>query len=85
MTRRFEAYFDRPSRCWRLIDTEGVPAGERPPIEKTTSLSTEQVLVLLEEVAKTDLINKVLAERVYSKDMANRHLDIIQELIVKIK
>lgn len=80
---RFSAYFDETRRCWVLTDAEGMAPGEVP--KKVVLLSNEQVLILLEEVAKTDLINKVLAEKVYSKDIANRHLDIIQELITKIK
>jgi hypothetical protein len=80
-----KAFFDQ--RCWRwkIINFTGVEEGEQAPEEQLISLSEQEVMVLLEAVAETELINKVLAKRAYDKDMANRHLDIIDALIRNAK
>ena len=67
--------------AWEILDFRGVSEGQRCPEENIIRLSNEQVLALLEAVAETELINKVLAKRVYQKDLCDRHLDIIDELV----
>lgn len=66
---------------WAIVDLDGVPEGQEAPEENIIRLRDEQVVILLRAVAKTELINQVLAERVYDKDIANRHLDIIEKLV----
>lgn len=65
----------------------GWPDGllEQPPQEAITRLELEAVRAIIKAAEKTDLLDAVLAKRVYSKDMANRHLDVIEQLIGVIK
>lgn len=84
-TGRYDAFFE-PQRmdCWTIVDFNNVEPGSLVPEENTVRLTTEQTVTLLRAVAKTDLINQILAERTYDRDMANRHLDIVDRLISKL-
>jgi hypothetical protein len=48
----------------------------------TVFIPTEVIIMLLKEFQNdTGLIGKIMQEEIYSKNMANRHLDIIEKLI----
>jgi hypothetical protein len=71
-----------------IFDGRKVPEdwdwGKDPPAEALMVIPTELAVVLLDEMAKTEIINRVLSGRTYTKDMADRHLDIIERLIEKL-
>ena len=88
---RYRAYYKREYGGFSIIDwwraygiNPNLEPGIIPPDDAVLYLPPEVITVLLDAVAETKLIDRVLAGKVYTKDMADRHLDIIEKLIAKL-
>ncbi len=80
---RYHVYFDKMTRTWNIFDMMQVPEDtyQDPPEDSYIAIPQKIVRALLEELADTELIDYVLADKNYQKDVEERHLDIIEKLI----
>ena len=75
--------------AWVIVDTLhpdyiDKDAGTVVPESTCMIINTEAMIPLLQSVAETPLVSHVLSKKLYNRDMANRHLDIIESLIQKV-
>ena len=85
----YYAYYAPERRAWVIVsryhpDMIDRTPGTIPPESACIIINTEALIPLLQAVAETDLISPVLSKKLYDRDMANRHLDIIESLIQKV-
>lgn len=85
---RYRAYWDMFRDAFIIMDhwriNKDWGPGEEPPEDAILPIPREAASVLLDAIAKTKLIDHVLAGKTYTKDAMNRHLDVIEKLIEKI-
>lgn len=83
---RFKAFYDAPSQHWMIVDycrfdLKNQDPGEDVPDKALLRIPVQATHILLEAVADTDMIDSVLADRTYAKEVEDRHLDIIETLV----
>ena len=85
---RYRAYWDEFRDAFIIVNhwriNKDWSPGEKPPEDAILPIPREAALALLDAIAETKLIDRVLASKTYTKDAMNRHLDIIEKLIAKI-
>lgn len=88
---RYSVCKSHMERGYKWVDWNDVPEDVKKShvqgafTEYEHYIPTEVIIMLLKEFQNdTGLIGKIMQEEICSKDMANRHLDIIEKLITVI-
>jgi len=83
--KRYNVYFDSARQTWNIIDMTMVPEDQlEPPEDAYIAIPQPIVRELLTEIADTDLIDHILADKTYQKDVEEKHLEMLDKLIDKI-
>ena len=82
---RYHVYFDNMAQTWNIVDKMQVPPGtpraDEVPEDAYIAIPQRVIRSLIKELADTKLMDHVLADKTYQKDVEERHLDIIEKLI----